>query len=120
MRASVRFLRIVALLIPAAAAGLMAFGCNDSNDVTAPGMGAVANVSGSWSGQYESDAPQICASGTATATLTQDGDRVSGPFKAPGCGISGNFKGRVSGNVLTGAVNMLGCPGGSVTGRLEG
>ena len=120
MRAAPSSLRIAALLTPLAIGALVALGCGGSNDVTSPGMGSVANVSGNWSGQYQSNAPAICASGTATAVFTQNGDHVSGPFKALACGVDGTFQGRVSGNTLTGTVGMIGCTGGTVTGHIDG
>ena len=61
----------------------------------------------------------MCASGTATASLVQTGDRVTGSFQALACGIDGRLQGKVSGNVLTGSVGMAGCTEGAVSGRLE-
>lgn len=48
-----------------------------------------------------------------------NGNQVRGSFAASGCGIEGAFRGTVAGNMLTGTVDMLGCTGGAVTGRLE-
>ena len=116
MRASASF-RLLALLIPASA--LISLGCGGSNDVTSPTMATGADVSGNWNGQYQSDAPAVCTSGTATAAFVQTGNRVDGPFKALACGVDGTFHGRISGNTLTGSVGMLGCTGGTVTGHLD-
>ena len=116
MRASATF-RLLAL--PIAASALIALGCSGSNDVTSPTMVTSADVSGTWNGQYKSNAPAVCASGTASATFVQSGDRVDGPFQALACGVDGTFHGRVSGNTLTGTVGMLGCTGGTVTGHLD-
>jgi len=117
MRASASALRLLALLILACAP--IAIGCSGSNDVTSPTMAAAADVSGTWNGQYQSNAPTICASGSATAAFVQNGDWVSGRFQALACGIDGTFHGRISGNTVTGKIDMVRCTGGSVTGRLE-
>lgn len=116
MRASAAF-RVMAVLVFASA--LIALGCSGSNDVTSPTMAAAADVSGTWNGQYQSNATAVCSSGSATASFVQTGDRVDGPFKAMACGIDGQFHGRISGNTLTGSVGMLGCTGGTVTGHLD-
>ena len=50
MRASTRTRVVVASI--AALASTFFSGCNDSNDVTSPGVAAVADVSGDWSGEY--------------------------------------------------------------------
>jgi hypothetical protein len=110
------------ILIMAAAVVLaVSPGCGDSNDVTSPGGGlATVNVSGDWSGQYASNSPSLCSHLMATAKLTQEGSRVTGSFKALGCGVNGTFNGTVSGNMLSGSVDMAGCTGGTVTGRMDG
>jgi hypothetical protein len=61
----------------------------------------------------------LCTSGTATASFRQNGNELLGTFKATGCGISGAFRGTVTGNSLTGTVDMIGCTGGAVSGQLE-
>jgi hypothetical protein len=105
----------------AAVVSTLVTACSDSNDMTGPGaVGAASDLSGTWSGQYESNLPALCSgAGDATATLTQSGNEVRGTFKAAGCGIGGAFRGELSGNTLTGAVAMAGCTGGAVTGRFE-
>jgi len=107
-----------ALIVVAGSAALI--GCNDSNDMTSPGpVGVSADLSGNWNGQYQSNTPSVCSGGTASASFVQDGNRVTGAFKALGCGIDGTFRGTISGNVVSGSVGMLGCTGGAVSGRFE-
>ena len=119
MRAFTLTLRMLALPV-AASAVILVVACNDSsNDVAGPAMGAVADVSGNWSGDFDSYAPASCASRTTAVSLTQTGSEVHGTFKVVGCGIDGVFRATVSGNYVTGSVGMLGCTGGAVSGRLE-
>lgn len=109
--------RLLAALACAAIVSLA--GCGDSNDVTSPGtMAASANVAGTWTGDFHSNTPSLCTGTAATVTLTQQGSRVMGTFEALGCGIRGSFNGSVDGPRLTGKVDMLGCTGGSATGRM--
>ncbi|MET0620792.1 MAG: hypothetical protein ABW056_10965, partial [Thermoanaerobaculia bacterium] len=104
----------------AIAGSALLVGCSDSNDMTSPGpVGVSADLSGSWSGQYQSNTPTLCSSGMASASFTQNGNQVTGAFKALGCGIDGTFRGTISGNLVTGTVGMLGCTGGGVSGRFE-
>jgi hypothetical protein len=120
MRASLRIDRVLAASMSAALLILVA-ACNDSNDVTGPEPVAVgADISGTWSGHYESNVPSLCSGGVdASATLTQSGNEVRGTLKASGCGIGGAFRGTVSGTYVTGRIEMLGCTGGAVGGSLE-
>ena len=121
MRAFARYpgtLVAAALIVLAASAALI--GCNDSNDMTSPGpVGVSADLSGNWSGQYQSNTPTVCSGGTASASFVQNGNQVTGAFKALGCGVDGTFRGTISGSLVTGTVGMLGCTGGGVTGRFE-
>jgi hypothetical protein len=105
----------------AAALSILVTACNESNDVAGPGPVAVgADLSGEWSGQFDSNVPSLCTGGgQASASLTQTGNEVRGFFKASGCGISGAFRGTVHGQTVTGSVEMLGCTGGGLSGRLE-
>ena len=123
MRAFARYpgTLVTAALIVAVVAGSAALiGCNDSNDMTSPGpVGVSADLSGNWSGQYQSNTPTLCSGGTASASFVQNGNQVTGAFKALGCGVDGTFRGTISGNVVTGTVGMLGCTGGAVSGRFE-
>jgi hypothetical protein len=107
------------VIVPLAAAAAILFaGCNDSNDVTGPAA-AAANVSGNWSGEFNSYAPASCSSRTTTVSLTQTGNEVGGTFQVLGCGIDGTFRATIMGDRLTGSVGMPGCTGGAVNGRLE-
>ena len=76
---------------------------------------AAANVAGTWTGTFQSDS-SACASSQITATFQQSGAQVTGTLSGTSCGSSGAFKGTVSGNQLTGSIEMLGCSGGAVIG----
>ena len=117
MRLSTRN-RVAIASIAAAASILLA--CGDSNDVAGPGpVGVQADLSGNWSGQYNSNTPSLCSNAMATASWQQTGNQVRGAFKVAGCGIDGTFVGTVAGNRVTGSVGMLGCTGGGTNGQLE-
>src|SRR5262245_13599433 len=118
MRASIRIHRVLVFSV-AAAVSLLAGACSDSNDVTGPSsVAASVDLSGTWSGRFLSVGPTVCGgAGDATATLTQSGNEVRGVFQARGCGIGGAIKGRVSGDNLTGSLEMMGCTGGAISGR---
>ncbi len=118
-RASIRIRRVL-VGFAAAAASILLAACGDSNDVAGPNpVGVYADLSGDWSGHYDSNVPSLCTSGGAVASLRQDGNQVRGTFKAAGCGIAGAIRGTVTGNLVNGTVEMLGCTGGAVSGRLE-
>lgn len=94
--------------------------CKDSsNMVTAPVTAAGADVTGTWTGTFQSDALMTCANAPATLTLQQSGNQVTGTFATSSCGPNGSFKGAVQGNQLTGSVEMLGCSGGAVNGSIS-
>jgi hypothetical protein len=99
----------------------LALACKDSsNMVTAPQVApAAASVAGTWTGTFNSDS-NACASSQLTATFTQNGSQVSGTLTGTSCGSSGVFKGSVSGNQLTGNIEMLGCSGGAVSATVSG
>ena len=120
MRAFLRSHRVlVASILASTAIAFVA--CSDSNNVAGPDPVDVADVSGDWSGQYVSNAPSLCTGNTdAMASLTQTGSEVRGIFRAQGCGVSGSFRGRVTGTLLQGSVDMIGCTGGAVSASLEG
>jgi hypothetical protein len=102
-------------------AGVLALApaCKDSsNMVTSPATSAAASVAGTWTGTYQTD-QMACASGPARLTLQQTGNQVTGTISTSACGPNGNFTGTVSGNQLTGSIEMLGCSGGAVSGRLS-
>ncbi len=114
-----RAIRSGFLAAAACSAAILLTGCGDSNDVTSPGpMVTGVDVAGTWSGDFQSDSPALCSGSAASAILTQEGTSVKGPFKALGCGINGMFRGSVSGNHLTGTVEMIGCTGGAVSGTM--
>lgn len=113
--------RSVLIGVAVAVLAIAAFACSDSNNnVTAPPMGTTnaTNISGTWSGTYNSDTPSLCTGSTASASLTQQGTNVMGAFSATGCGIDGSFHGVVSGNTISGKVDVRGCIGGAVTGTI--
>ena len=92
---------LVAAALIAIAGSALLVGCSDSNDMTSPGpVGVSADLSGSWSGQYQSNTPTLCTNGMASASFTQNGNQVTGAFKALGCGIDGTFRGTISGNLV--------------------
>jgi len=96
-----------------------AFCGKDSNTVTAPVAAPMANVAGTWSGTYMSNDPR-CAEGPMTVTLTQNGSLVTGNFVTTACGPHGFFKATLSGESMTGNIDMGGCTGGGVLGEVHG
>ena len=100
---------------------ILVVACKDSsNMMTAPvAAPAVANVAGTWTGTFHSDS-NACASSQLTATFQQSGAQVTGTLSGTSCGSSGVFKGMVSGNQLTGSIEMLGCSGGAVSATISG
>jgi hypothetical protein len=106
-----------------AAVGALALtlACKDSsNMVTAPEVSpAAAIVAGTWTGTFHSDS-NACASSPLTAMFQQNGSQVTGTISGTSCGSSGVFKGNVSGNQLTGNIEMLGCSGGAVSATVSG
>ena len=116
----VRTRRLI-LAVIAAIAAILYLGCNDANDVSSPGpTAAPANVAGTWSGTFQSDSTTLCANASASAQFSQQGNRVTGSFRALDCGIDGAFHGSVDGITLSGTVDMVGCTGGIVSARVEG
>jgi hypothetical protein len=92
----------------------------DSNSVAGPAVTTTsANLAGTWTGTYASDMSS-CASTPMSITLSQDGTRVTGNLTTSSCGPHGLFSATISGNTLTGKVEMLGCTGGSVMGQING
>ena len=119
MRSSGR--KSISIALAAVAALALTLGCKDSNAVSAPVTSpmADANVAGTWSGVFQSDS-NACANSQLTATFQQSGSQVTGTIRGTSCGSSGAFKGMVSGNTLTGSIEMLGCSGGAVSATLSG
>jgi hypothetical protein len=95
--------------------------CNGSDAVTSPSPSMPANVdvAGNWTGSIESNAGS-CSGSPVMATFEQHGSEVSGLVAADACGIRGGFFGTLSGNTLSGSVEMSGCKGGRVIGTASG
>ena len=96
-----------------------AFCGKDSNTVTAPVAAPMANVAGTWSGTFASNDAR-CPAGPMTVTLTQNGSLVTGNFVTTSCGPHGFFKATLSGESMTGNIDMGGCTGGGVLGEVHG
>jgi hypothetical protein len=93
---------------------------HDSNSMTGPASAApMASVAGTWSGTYASNSPS-CPATPMTVTLAQNGATVTGAWNTNACGPHGSFKATVSGNQLTGNIDMGGCTGGGVLGQING
>ena len=104
------------------AAALAALACQNSNSVTGPSnnVAPAGNVTGSWSGTFQSDDVQSCGASTATATFEQVGSTVTGNVVTSACGVGGLFQGTLQGNTLMGKIAMEGCVGGGVSGTING
>ncbi len=117
MRAERRTAFLTGLAVVGGLALLVA--CKDSNMVTAPANSpTAAAMAGTWTGTYSPDSAS-CTGTTMTATFQQTGSKVTGTFQTSACGPSGAFKGTVSGNTLTGSIEMMGCTGGAVSGTVS-
>lgn len=92
---------------------------HDSNTMTGPVAAPAANVAGTWSGTFASLA-RNCPATPMTVTLTQNGGTVAGEWATNDCGPHGFFRATLSGNSLTGRIEMAGCTGGGVMGELNG
>jgi hypothetical protein len=102
---------------------LAALACQNSNSVTGPANNVAApagNVTGTWSGTFQSNDMQGCGGSTASATFQQVGATVTGNLSTSSCGVSGYFKGSLQGNMLLGSIAMEGCVGGGVSGTMNG
>jgi hypothetical protein len=102
---------------------LAALACQNSNSVTGPANNVAApagNVTGSWSGTFQSYDPQGCGSSSASATFEQAGAAITGKLVTSSCGVSGVFEGTLQGNMLLGSIKMDGCVGGGVSGTMNG
>jgi hypothetical protein len=105
------------------AVALAALACQNSNSVTGPSNNIAApagNVTGTWSGTFQSDDMQSCGGSTATATFQQVGSTVTGNVVTSECGVGGLFQGTLQGNTLMGKIAMEGCVGGGVSGTING
>lgn len=97
-------------------------GCNNgSATVTGPATGvAGSNLTGSWSGAFQSDDQANCGNSSASATFQQIGSEVTGNLQTSDCGVRGYFKATISGSSVTGSVAMEGCVGGKLSGSISG
>ena len=105
------------------AAALASLACqNSSGTVTGPSNVAApsGNVTGSWSGTFQSDDMQSCGGSTASAKFQQVGSTVTGNVVTSACGVGGLFQGTLQGNTLMGKIAMEGCVGGGVSGTING
>jgi hypothetical protein len=121
MRLTARNLSRFPILLLAVA--LAALACQNSNSVTGPSNNVAApagNVTGTWSGTFQSYDPSGCGSSTASATFEQLGATITGKLVTSSCGVSGAFKGTLQGNMLLGSISMEGCVGGGVSGTMNG
>jgi hypothetical protein len=108
-------------LAAAAALTMLFAACKDSNSVAAPSPAspsAAVNVTGTWTGSFQSYAT-ACSGSAVSATFAQRGSDVTGMVVADACGIRGTFRGAVSGTTLSGHVEMQGCTGGAVLGTVS-
>lgn len=102
---------------------LAALACQNSSTVTGPSNNVAApagNVTGSWSGTFQSDDSLSCGASMATATFQQVGSTVTGNVVTSACGVGGLFMGTLQGNTLSGKIAMEGCVGGGVYGTING
>ena len=113
MRAGRALVSLVLLLVASLA-------CKDANSMTGPvAAPTVASLAGTWTGTYSSKAPS-CPATPVTITLAQNGAQVTGSVTTNACGPHGFFKATVSGNSLTGNIDLGGCTGGGVLGEIHG
>jgi hypothetical protein len=121
MRSRARHLTLIppALLV---AIVLIPIGCQGSATVTGPPLATApaTSIAGAWSGTFSSDGTAGCGSSSATAIFQQDGANVTGNVSTSSCGVTGNFKGTIQGNMVYGAVAMNGCTGGGASGVIDG
>jgi hypothetical protein len=100
------------------ASALLALSCGGSDSATMPSSPPMAaasvDLAGTWTGTFQ--AYTAGCSSPMTATLTQNGNSVTGIVAADGCKIRGAFLGTLSGTQLSGKVEMTGCKGGAVLG----
>jgi hypothetical protein len=112
MRAGRALVSLILLLVASLA-------CKDANSMTGPVAPTVASLAGTWTGTYSSKAPS-CPATPVTITLAQNGAQVTGSVTTNACGPHGFFKATVSGNSLTGNIDLGGCTGGGVLGEIRG
>ena len=92
----------------------------DSNTVAAPTNSLNAmRVAGTWSGTYSSNSAS-CAAAPMTITIQQSGGTVTGQVTTTSsCAPHGGLRGTVSGNMVTGNIDMQGCTGGGFSGQVS-
>ena len=92
----------------------------DSNTVASPGNSLNAmRVAGTWAGSYTSNSTS-CAATPMTITIQQNGSRLTGQVVSESaCAPHGALHGNVSGNMVTGNIDMQGCTGGGVSGQVS-
>jgi len=94
----------------------------DSNTVAGPASNVNAmSVAGTWSGTYSSNSTS-CAAAPMTITIQQNGSTLTGQVATMGgvlCGPHGGLKGTISGNMVTGNIDMQGCTGGGISGQVS-
>jgi len=91
----------------------------DSNTVASPNTLSATRVAGTWSGTYSSNSTS-CAAAPMTITIQQNGSTLTGQVVSQSsCAPSGGLKGSVSGNMVTGNIDMQGCTGGGISGNVN-
>jgi len=92
----------------------------DSNTVAGPANLNAMSVAGAWSGTYSSDSTS-CAPGPMTITIVQNGSKLTGDVSTPNlCAPHGVLKATISGDMVTGNIDMVGCTGGAISGQVRG
>lgn len=109
---------VLAALATISALAIVSCG-KDSNTVAAPSVSAMS-VAGTWSGTYSSNSTS-CPATPMTITIQQSGTTLTGHVVSGGsaCAPQGGLKGSISGNMMTGNINMEGCTGGGITGNVS-
>ena len=91
----------------------------DSNTVASPNTLSAMSVAGTWSGTYSSNTSS-CAATPMTITIQQNGSRLTGQVVSESaCAPHGALHGNVSGNMVTGNIDMQGCTGGGISGQVS-
>jgi hypothetical protein len=92
----------------------------DSTTVAGPTNNLNAmSVAGTWSGTFSSNSSS-CAATPMTITIQQSGATLTGQVTAASsCAPHGFLRGTISGNMVTGSIDMTGCTGGGVGGQVS-
>ena len=109
-----------AVLAALATIAAFAVSCGkDSNTVASPNTLSAMSVAGTWSGTYSSNTSS-CAATPMTITIQQNGSRLTGQVVSESaCAPHGALHGNVSGNMVTGNIDMQGCTGGGISGQVS-